>query len=107
MKRFTKKKEDFKCENCGQEVKGDGYTNHCPHCLWSKHVDVNPGDRLEECGGLMRPIDVYKQKQEWILTHRCEICGAIKRNKVDENDNFDQVIKLVKEISEKKSKKGG
>ena len=42
---FTRKVEDFTCEHCGREVHGNGYTNHCPHCLHSKHVDVNPGDR--------------------------------------------------------------
>jgi len=105
MKKFTKKKEDFVCEKCGQQVAGTGYTNHCPSCLWSKHVDVNPGDRMEECGGMMRPVDVFKEKQEWILVHRCEICGAVKRNKIDEGDDFDLVIKMVKDISDRKTKR--
>ena len=44
---FTKIDEEFICENCGKKVKKLGYTcrNHCPYCLHSKHVDVNPGDR--------------------------------------------------------------
>jgi len=54
FKKFQKKKEDFKCEKCGREVIGTGYTNHCPDCLWSKHVDVNPGDRQSKCLGLDR-----------------------------------------------------
>ncbi len=102
---FIRKKEDFVCEKCGTKVKGDGYTNHCPNCLWSKHIDVQPGDRLEECGGMMRPVDIYKEGQEWILTHRCEICGKLKRNKVDEADDFDEVVRLAKEINDKKVKK--
>ncbi|MST04461.1 MAG: RNHCP domain-containing protein [Candidatus Pacebacteria bacterium] len=53
---FIKVKEDFVCENCKTEVKGNGYTNHCPVCLYSKHVDVDPGDRLSKCGGLMKPM---------------------------------------------------
>ena len=57
MKKFIKVKEDFVCEHCGAEVKGDGYTNHCPKCLWSKHVDVHPGDRAAECGGMMALFD--------------------------------------------------
>ncbi|MFA6992594.1 MAG: RNHCP domain-containing protein, partial [Candidatus Gracilibacteria bacterium] len=40
-KRFSRTIEDFVCEKCGAKVKGDGYTNHCPKCLWSKHVDIN------------------------------------------------------------------
>jgi len=95
---FTKKKEDFVCEKCGVEVKGNGYTNHCPKCLWSKHVDVFPGDRLEDCGGLMKPILVEKEKGHYVLTHKCLICGGTKRNKTEEKDNFDEIIKLSNKI---------
>ena len=56
MKGFTKTVEDFNCAHCGAVVHGNGYTNHCPHCLYSRHVDNNPGDRLATCGGMMRPI---------------------------------------------------
>ena len=61
MRKFQRKKEDFICENCNKKVKGDGYTNHCPACLWSKHVDINPGDRLAECKGMMKPIGLDKK----------------------------------------------
>lgn len=97
---FTKKKEDFICEKCGVEVNGTGYTNHCPECLWSKHVDVFPGDRFEECKGLMEPILVEKEKEKWVLTHKCIKCGGTKRNKVEAEDDFDEVIKLSKKISD-------
>ena len=52
---FQRRIENFVCEHCGEKVIGDGYTNHCPKCLWSKHVDVNPGDRMAHCGGMMKP----------------------------------------------------
>lgn len=94
-KQFTKNVEDFVCEHCGHEVKGSGYTNHCPACLWSKHVDVNPGDRLATCGGMMKPIAVEMEKQEYILTHQCEICGYTKRNKISEEDDFDEVTRVA------------
>jgi hypothetical protein len=98
---FTKKKEDFICEKCNHEVKGTGYTNHCPNCLWSKHVDIFPGDRLEECRGLMEPIKVETEKQKHILTHKCIICGGEKRNKMEEDDNFDEAVNISKKISDK------
>ncbi|MBU3901416.1 RNHCP domain-containing protein, partial [Patescibacteria group bacterium] len=44
-KKFQRKIEDFVCGHCGPKIKGTGYTDHCPKCLWSQHVDVNPGDR--------------------------------------------------------------
>lgn len=47
---FTEIDEEFICEHCGQHVPKLGYScrNHCPYCLYSKHVDVNPGDRQED-----------------------------------------------------------
>lgn len=86
--KFIKNVEDFKCEHCGEAVVGDGYTNHCPACLWSKHVDIYPGDRANECGGLMLPKSLELLGGEYILTHRCEICGGEKRNKTAKNDNI-------------------
>lgn len=91
---FKKKTEDFKCENCGFEVKGSGYTNHCPTCLYSKHVDIFPGDRLEECKGLMKTIGVDKKDGDYILIHKCIKCGVEKRNKISKEDSFEEIIKL-------------
>src|SRR3990167_4839651 len=69
VKKFQRKIEDFVCENCGCGVKGDGYTNHCPKCLWGKHVDVNPGDREEECGGMMKPIRSFFKRGDSVIVH--------------------------------------
>ncbi len=103
-KKFSKKEEDFVCEHCGFEVKGTGYTNHCPKCLWSKHVDVNPGDRLEPCGGMMKPVDLYLKKQDWVLVHECESCSLVRKNRLDEQDDFNEVLRLEKKINEGKVK---
>lgn len=93
-KKFIKKIEDFICDNCGALVHGDGYTNHCPECLWSKHVDVYPGDRDAKCGGLMEPVEVEYSGGEYTLTHRCQKCGTEKKNKASEKDNTDMLIEL-------------
>ena len=55
---FTEIDEEFICDNCGRRVPKLGYScrNHCPYCLYSKHVDVNPGDRAEECHGVLEPV---------------------------------------------------
>ena len=47
MKKFNMIDEEFICENCLNKVQKLGYTarDHCPFCLYSKHVDINPGDR--------------------------------------------------------------
>ena len=91
---FIKNQEDFVCEHCGKEVQGNGYTNHCPECLWSKHVDVNPGDRAAECGGLMRPISFEQKNGEINLIHECELCGYQKRNKTSLEDNLARLSEL-------------
>ena len=94
-KRFQKKIEDFVCESCGKEVKGTGYTDHCPECLWSKHVDVNPGDRKSKCGGLMEPISVEAKSDKYIIHYRCTKCGFNHRVKSAPDDNFDKIIRIA------------
>lgn len=101
--KFKKKKEDFICKKCGQKVSGTGYTNHCPFCLWSKHVDIYPGDRASDCGGMMEPIGVELEKNVYHLILKCKKCGATKRNKVQEEDDFTKVIEIVKKQNSKLS----
>lgn len=97
LKQFQRTIEDFACEHCGYHVKGSGYTNHCPKCLYSKHVDVNPGDRANSCGGLMKPTAVETKSGEYTIIHRCLKCGAEKRNKTSPNDDMDEVIRIASE----------
>lgn len=83
-KLFTKNDASFICGHCGKEVLPLGYSsrNHCPFCLWSLHVDINPGDRANECRGLMEPIRVETDpKKGFVIVHRCTKCGEIKRNR--------------------------
>ncbi len=94
---FIKRSEDFVCENCGAKVAGSGYTNHCPACLWSKHVDNEPGDRLSQCGGLMRPASLEGASPNYALVHVCQRCGHQKRNKVSPDDSADAIVALADE----------
>ena len=98
-KKFQRHIEDFTCAHCGASVKGDGYTNHCPECLWSRHVDVNPGDRSAFCQGMMAPIAFTVKHGNYILTHRCTTCGIEKNNKTSKNDNFEAILRLQGEIN--------
>lgn len=103
-KTFQKLVENFKCEKCGADAVGNGYTNHCPACLWSKHVDVNPGDRAASCGGLMKPTAIENENGEYVVTHTCEKCSHKKRNKVSANDNFDTVVQIAKDLASEDAK---
>lgn len=95
-RKFIKTIENFTCEHCGREIKGTGYTNHCPFCLWSKHVDINPGDRAASCGGMMEPIAVEEKGGEYAIVYKCQKCGHKKKNKATRDDNFDEIIRISK-----------
>jgi len=92
--KFTRQIEDFVCENCGFAVSGNGYTNHCPKCLWSKHVDVNPGDRAEECGGMMKPVGAVLIGGEYSILQQCQKCGFERKNKMSSKDSFDELVRI-------------
>ena len=102
-KRFKKNDSDFICRNCGKQVLPLGYTsrNHCPFCLYSLHVDINPGDRANTCGGLLRPIQALPDaKKGYIIIHKCERCGTVVRNKAaheakTQPDDTDLLIRLT------------
>lgn len=92
---FIRTKEDFSCEHCGAAVHGDGFTNHCPQCLWSKHVDVDPGDRAHSCRGLMRPVRLEGNTPSYTIVHRCEVCGAERRVRTARTDNPESLLALA------------
>jgi len=97
-KNFQRRIEDFECLHCGEKVEGNGYTNHCPNCLWSRHVDINPGDRFAECGGMMEAIAINKKSQQYRILHRCENCGHEAWNQSAPEDNFDRLISIAKSM---------
>lgn len=101
-KGFIKNKEDFTCENCGAFISGNGYTNHCHMCLYSKHVDVAPGDRLEACQGIMKPTQITGSTNNMVITHTCQICSFTRNNKIQEEDNIEGILKTIKEINSRK-----
>lgn len=95
-RRFQRTIEDFVCGNCGFAVQGSGYTNHCPRCLWSRHVDLMPGDRQSACGGLMPPVAVSGPAAAYRILHRCQVCGAEKWNRASPEDDFDQLLEIAR-----------
>ena len=96
MKKFNMIDENFKCENCGHEVNKLNYTarDHCPMCLYSKHVDIMPGDRANDCMGLMIPIGIEKYKNTYKIIYKCSKCNQIHKNVMANDDNYDLIIKL-------------
>lgn len=91
---FTRTKEDFVCKKCGARVTGSGYTNHCPVCLWSKHVDVHPGDRASLCRGSMEPIGVLVRAGAYRILHKCQRCGFTRAQHAAKEDNPKRLVEL-------------
>ena len=92
--------ESFTCKNCGWLVTpagvGSSHRNHCPNCLCSLHLDLEPGDRASDCGGLMEPVAVWvRGSGEWALIHRCRRCGAFRSNRVAADDNPVKLISIA------------
>ena len=96
MKRFTMKDENFICENCLKPVKKLNYTarDHCPYCLYSKHLDVLPGDRSNNCHGLLKPISIEKYKNTYKIIYKCIKCNQLHKNIMAKDDNFEKIIEL-------------
>ncbi len=99
---YTYKNENnaFVCGNCGRGVlaaqSGTLNRNHCPECLWSRHVDLRTGDRMSVCRGMMEPIGIWvKKDEEWSLIHRCVKCGFIRANRIAGDDNNEELMSLA------------
>lgn len=113
QKKFRIVNEGFACENCGRDVPPTAQTtprNHCPFCLWSRHVDINPGDRANPCQGMMKPIGIYTHaRKKYVVLHQCVKCGQKTKSKAiirDKNatDSSDLIIEFSnRPIDEKRS----
>ncbi len=95
---FISRQEPFTCEHCGVAVEPLEHgtcRNHCPQCLWSKHVDdQGPGDRASLCQGLMKPTGVdHDGKRGWLIVHVCEQCGKKILNKTAPDDDMSVITK--------------
>lgn len=91
----------FRCGHCRAEVShhapGTAHRNHCPTCLWSRHLDdARPGDRAADCGGLMEPIAItVRGDGEWILVHRCAGCDRLHLNRTAGDDDPLMLLRLA------------
>ena len=92
--------DTFRCKRCRFDVPmhapGTRHRNHCPLCLWSRHLDSAPGDRASGCAGAMEPIAVAVQDDgEWSLVHRCGACSVVHLNRIAGDDNAHSLLQLA------------
>ena len=93
----------FWCKHCGAFVhtlpalSGVQNRNHCPYCLWSRHLDhLQAGDRMSACKALMRPIGLTIKPShnkyaspcagELMVIHQCSDCGKLSINRIAADD---------------------
>lgn len=98
MKRFNMIDETFICENCKKKVPTLKYSarDHCPYCLYSKHVDILPGDRANSCKGMLEPIKIEKFKTTYKIIYKCQKCKNIHKNIMAVDDDMNLIIELSK-----------
>jgi RNHCP domain len=79
------------------DAPGTEHRNHCPGCLWSRHVDGSvPGDRAADCGAAMEPIAICVRRDgEWALVHRCSGCATVHVNRIAGDDNPLMLMRLA------------
>ena len=96
MKKFNMIDESFVCGNCGKNVEKLNYTarDHCPYCLYSKHVDINPGDRANDCQGLLKPIGIERFKDTYKIIYKCIKCNKNHKNIIAKDDDINIIIEL-------------
>ena len=96
-KRFVKNDAGFICQHCGHKVKPllSSSRDHCTACLYSLHVDINPGDRANTCHGLLVPIGItISGKKGTVINYHCDTCGEYHNNKAAPDDDFDMILEL-------------
>ena len=108
---LSPQEQEFKCVQCGQYVScapilaGVQNRNHCPACLWSRHLDWrSPGDRLSTCRAAMRPVGLttkrgrnkYARERdgELMIVHRCTDCEAFVINRVAADDSAAAIFEV-------------
>jgi hypothetical protein len=88
-------------------LSGVNNRNHCPYCLWSRHLDLfSAGDRLSACKGQMKPIGLtmkksrnkyrIKSRGELMLIHECVECGDLSINRIAADDDPDSVMEAFR-----------
>lgn len=89
----TEADQAFKCGHCkqfiGAPISGGRHRNHCPNCLYSRHVDdTMPGDRKSDCHAMMAPAGILNRRNgEQVIIHRCLGCGKDDPNRIAADDN--------------------
>ncbi|MBL9030780.1 MAG: RNHCP domain-containing protein [Phycisphaerae bacterium] len=100
MTHEPRSQSSFTCIHCRAEVRlaawGTSHRNHCPRCLWSRHLDEEPGDRRSACRAAMEPIAItVRGDGEWAIVHRCNGCRTLRTNRIAGDDHELALLSLA------------
>ena len=95
-KMFKRNDNSFICDVCNASVPKLLYSSrdHCPYCLYSLHVDINPGDRQNTCLGMLKPIGIEKYKDTYKILYTCEKCHKPHKNIIAKDDDMNEIINI-------------
>jgi hypothetical protein len=112
-RRHQQEAEGFQCTHCRAYVSANHWLagvhnrNHCPYCLWSRHMDlVTPGDRLAACREPMKPVGLALKRSdkkygpgwgELMLVHECLECSKISLNRIAADDVAEQLLEIYQD----------
>lgn len=93
--------------SCDPLVAGVQNRNHCPYCLWSRHLDWREaGDRMSNCRAPMEPVGLTtkwsrnkyaaERDGELMIIHRCTGCGKLVINRIAADDGAEDLLALFK-----------
>jgi len=111
MTRYHNINRDFTCAHCGNFIPtgimaaGVNNRNHCPYCLWSRHLDLfQAGDRMAACKASMQPIGltlkrgrkkyISATRGELMLVHLCSECSKISINRIAADDVPEAILEV-------------
>ncbi len=108
--------DGFICKHCHAYVSTASFLsgvqnrNHCPYCLWSRHVDLHAaGDRLSACKSPMKPVALTVKatgkkygvaRGELMLIHLCTECEGLSINRIAADDIPETVYRIFEVGSE-------
>ncbi|MFS8131477.1 MAG: RNHCP domain-containing protein [Candidatus Dojkabacteria bacterium] len=95
-KKFRKNNESFVCLNCGKLTPPhpSSSRDHCMYCLYSLHVDINPGDRMNTCKGLLKPIGLRTKNSKEQIVYKCLKCSKIAYCIISPDDDRSEIVRL-------------
>lgn len=93
---FIHNNQQFTCIHCGALVTKhpSSSRDHCNMCLYGLHVDIFPGDRANNCKGMLEPIGIQDKGGKRKIVYRCGKCHKQVVNIAAPDDNSDILLEL-------------